>query len=86
MALLVCGLTAAPCPYLYEHRQSCPGVTQAGLFGSHFAWPFMSDAKSFEKKRLQVRELMVMTPSHERGVASSAESSAEWQTPKGKTR
>ena len=29
MALLVCGLTAAPCPYLYEHRQSCPGVTQA---------------------------------------------------------
>ena len=29
MALLVCGLTAAPCPYLYGHRQSCPGVTQA---------------------------------------------------------
>ena len=29
MASLVCGLTAAPCPYLYEHRQSCPGVTQA---------------------------------------------------------
>ena len=29
MALLVCGLTAAPRPYLYEHRQSCPGVTQA---------------------------------------------------------
>ena len=21
MALLVCGLTAAPCPYLYAHRQ-----------------------------------------------------------------
>ena len=32
MALLVCGLTAAPCPYLYEHRQSCPGVTQAVLY------------------------------------------------------
>ena len=29
MSLLVCGLTAAPCPYLYGHRQSCPGVTQA---------------------------------------------------------
>ena len=29
MASLVCGLTAAPCPYWYEHRQSCPGVTQA---------------------------------------------------------
>ena len=29
MALLVCGLTAAPYPYLYGHRQSCPGVTQA---------------------------------------------------------
>ena len=29
MASLVCGLTAAPCPYLYGHRQSCPGVTQA---------------------------------------------------------
>ena len=29
MALLVCGLTAAPRPYLYGHRQSCPGVTQA---------------------------------------------------------
>ena len=29
MALLVCGLTAAPRPYAYEHRQSCPGVTQA---------------------------------------------------------
>ena len=27
MASLVCGLTAAPCPYWYEHRQSCPGVT-----------------------------------------------------------
>ena len=26
MALLVCGLTAAPCPYSYEHRQSCPKV------------------------------------------------------------
>ena len=29
MASLVCGLTAAPRPYWYEHRQSCPGVTQA---------------------------------------------------------
>ena len=29
MVLSVCGLTAAPCPYLYGHRQSCPGVTQA---------------------------------------------------------
>ena len=32
MAFLVCGLTAAPRPYLYEHRQSCPGVTQAVLY------------------------------------------------------
>ena len=31
----------------------------------------------------QVRELLVMTPSHERGAASSAESSAEWQTLQG---
>ena len=23
------GLLAAPCPHAYEHRQSCPGVTQA---------------------------------------------------------
>ena len=29
MALLVCGLTAGPCPHWYENRQSCPGVTQA---------------------------------------------------------
>ena len=29
MVLSVCGLTAAPCPFLYGHRQSCPGVTQA---------------------------------------------------------
>ena len=36
MALLVCGLTAAPCPYLYEHRQSCPGVTQAVLYEPRF--------------------------------------------------
>ena len=36
MALLVCGLTAAPCPYFYEHRQSCPGVTQAVLYASRF--------------------------------------------------
>ena len=34
MALLVCGLTAAPSPYLYEHRQSCPGVTQAVSYES----------------------------------------------------
>ena len=29
MASLVCCVTAAPYPYWYEHRQSCPGVTQA---------------------------------------------------------
>ena len=29
MASSVSGLTAAPRPYLYGHRQSCPGVTQA---------------------------------------------------------
>ena len=29
MASFVCGLTAAPRPYWYGHRQSCPGVTQA---------------------------------------------------------
>ena len=39
MALLVCGLTAAPCPYLYEHRQSCPGVTQAVLYEPCFLHP-----------------------------------------------
>ena len=36
MALLVCGLTAAPCPHLDEHRQSCPGVTQAVLYDPYF--------------------------------------------------
>ena len=36
MALLVCGLTAAPSPYLCEHRQSCPGVTQAVLYEPRF--------------------------------------------------
>ena len=36
MALLVCGLTAAPCPHWYEHRQSCPGVTQAVLYVHRF--------------------------------------------------
>ena len=36
MALIVCGLTAAPCPYLYEHRQSRPGVTQAVLYVLRF--------------------------------------------------
>ena len=39
MALLVCGLTAAPCPYLYGHRQSCPGVTQAVLYEPCFIHP-----------------------------------------------
>ena len=39
MALLVCGLTAAPRPYLYEHRQSCPGVTQAVLYEPCFLHP-----------------------------------------------
>ena len=29
MKSLVCGLTAALRPYACEHRQSCPGVTQA---------------------------------------------------------
>ena len=36
MSLLVCGLTAAPCSYMYEHRQSCPGVTQAVLYVPRF--------------------------------------------------
>ena len=36
MALLVCGLTAAPCHYLYEHTQSCSGVTQAVSFAPRF--------------------------------------------------
>ena len=39
MALLVCGLTAAPCPCLYEHRQSCPGVTQAVSYVPCFLHP-----------------------------------------------
>ena len=39
MASLVCGLTAAPCPYLYEHRQTCPGVTQAVLYEPCFLHP-----------------------------------------------
>ena len=44
MALSVCGLTAAPCPYWYGHRQSCPGVTQAVLYVPRFIqstrrWP-----------------------------------------------
>ena len=29
MVLLICGLTAAPCQFLCEYRQSCPGVAQA---------------------------------------------------------
>ena len=36
MGLSVCGLTAAPCPHLYEHRQSCPGVTQAVFYVHRF--------------------------------------------------
>ena len=32
----VCGLTAAPCPRAYEHRQSCPGVTQAVSYDPRF--------------------------------------------------
>ena len=39
MASLVCGLTAAPCPYAYEHRQSCPGVTQAVSYEPCFLHP-----------------------------------------------
>ena len=39
MASLVCGLTAAPCPYVYEHRQSCPGVTQAVSYEPCFLHP-----------------------------------------------
>ena len=35
----ICGLTAAPCPYLYGHRQACPGVTQAVLYESCFLHP-----------------------------------------------
>ena len=38
MALLVC-LNAAPCPYLYGHRQSSPGVTQAVLYVPCFLHP-----------------------------------------------
>ena len=36
MEPLVCGLTAAPRPYAYEHRQSCPGVTQAVSYDPRF--------------------------------------------------
>ena len=36
MAFSVYGLTGAPCPYLYGHRQSCPGVTQAVLYEPRF--------------------------------------------------
>ena len=36
LALSVCGLTAAPRPHWYEHRQSCPGVTQAVLYVPRF--------------------------------------------------
>ena len=39
MASLVCGLIAAPCPYWYEHRQSCPGVTQAVSYVPCFLHP-----------------------------------------------
>ena len=38
-ASLVCGLTAAPCPCAYEHRQSCPGVTQAVSYEPCFLHP-----------------------------------------------
>ena len=36
MESLVCGLTAAPCPYACEHRQSCPDVTQAISYDPRF--------------------------------------------------
>ena len=39
MALLVCGLTAAPCPYLFEHRESCPGVTQVVWYAPRVLHP-----------------------------------------------